>query len=79
MTTKLKAPNMLLVRLTDTMDESVRSRAKKEGKTLSDYIRNIHQEHCMRVNQNSIIIECPHCKMLNMRKQIKCDHCCKEY
>lgn len=66
---------MILFRVNDEIRNSIISQSKKESKSIAAYLRDIHQQHCMK----ELVIECPHCRSLNMRIKQKCETCRKEY
>jgi len=71
------AKKQILIRLSEEAKKAIIREAKKEKKSIAQYMRDAHFSHCAyKYNQS---ISCPHCNIENQRKIIECWNCKKKY
>lgn len=70
----------VIVRMTKNMKRAVHKNAKDEGKSINQYMSDVHVEHCERKRLGSVVaIECTHCGTHNSRGKVKCVSCGNDY
>lgn len=67
----------ILTRVTPEEYKSITGEAKKEKKSISQYMRDAHLSHCY--GKYNYAYTCPHCDAENVREKIVCWQCGKKY